>query len=224
MTIAKMVREMIEKGVDPDVIELAVATVEEVMSDRVSAEIPRNSVDAQAEERRRRDRERKRNKRDIPQNSADVCGNPQNSENASLSKEEKKEGKEERGTSQRNVRGHRLPDDWQPSAGDWTEALAQIGEQRARAEIEKFRDHWKQQPGSKGVKLDWNAAWRNWIRRAAEYRGGMNGNRPHHQNGRPSGGTFFDGLRSLAEDIARDGEPPRPADPEIPRGRIEIDG
>lgn len=51
-----------------------------------------------------------------------------------------------------------------------------------------------------------------------------NGNRPHNPNGRPSGGTFFDGLRSLAEDIAGDGEPPRPSDPPIPRGRVEIDG
>jgi hypothetical protein len=28
-----------------------------------------------------------------------------------------------------------------------------------------FRDHWIAQPGSKGVKLDWAATWRNWVRK-----------------------------------------------------------
>jgi len=29
---------------------------------------------------------------------------------------------------------------------------------------EKFRDYWISQPGQKGVKLDWFATWRNWVR------------------------------------------------------------
>lgn len=35
-------------------------------------------------------------------------------------------------------------------------------------ETEKFVDYWKAQPGQKGVKLDWPATWRNWMRRASE--------------------------------------------------------
>jgi hypothetical protein len=27
-----------------------------------------------------------------------------------------------------------------------------------------FKDYWIAQPGQKGVKLDWSATWRNWIR------------------------------------------------------------
>jgi hypothetical protein len=27
-----------------------------------------------------------------------------------------------------------------------------------------FRDYWIAQPGAKGVKLDWDATWRNWVR------------------------------------------------------------
>ncbi len=29
---------------------------------------------------------------------------------------------------------------------------------------DKFRDYWISQPGQKGVKLDWSATWRNWVR------------------------------------------------------------
>jgi uncharacterized protein YdaU (DUF1376 family) len=30
---------------------------------------------------------------------------------------------------------------------------------------EQFRDYWIAQPGQKGVKTDWEATWRNWVRR-----------------------------------------------------------
>ena len=39
-------------------------------------------------------------------------------------------------------------------------------------EQEVFRDYWLAVPGQKGCKLDWPATWRNWIRRAAENKGG----------------------------------------------------
>lgn len=39
---------------------------------------------------------------------------------------------------------------------------------RAIAELEKFRDYWAALPGQKGVKTDWPATWRNWVRRASE--------------------------------------------------------
>lgn len=67
-----------------------------------------------------------------------------------------------------DIVGGRLPDDWQPTPIDLAVAIELIGEQRAQGELEKFKDHWKQQPGSKGVKLDWDATWRIRIRRAAE--------------------------------------------------------
>lgn len=189
--IAKMVREMIAKGVDPDVIELAVATAETVAAPMLSGGSP---VDTTADKRRAYDRDRKAREREIHRTSG---GNPRTSENASLSKESKKEEKEEREEPKRNVRGHRLPDDWAPEEADWQAAKAAVGSERAFAELAKFRDHWKQQPGSKGVKLDWNAAWRNWIRRAAEYSGG----RPTGPPGRPQQKSFADIARDLQQQI-----------------------
>lgn len=32
----------------------------------------------------------------------------------------------------------------------------------------EFVDYWRAVPGAKGVKLDWPATWRNWIRRKGE--------------------------------------------------------
>jgi len=29
---------------------------------------------------------------------------------------------------------------------------------------DQFKDYWIAQPGQKGVKLDWEATWRNWVR------------------------------------------------------------
>ena len=34
-----------------------------------------------------------------------------------------------------------------------------------RGSVEGFRDYWIAQPGQKGVKTDWTATWRNWVRR-----------------------------------------------------------
>jgi hypothetical protein len=34
-------------------------------------------------------------------------------------------------------------------------------------ELDAFRDYWIAQPGQRGVKLDWDATWRNWIRRSS---------------------------------------------------------
>jgi hypothetical protein len=35
-------------------------------------------------------------------------------------------------------------------------------------ELEKFRDWARSAPGQKGVKADWDATWRNWVRRVRE--------------------------------------------------------
>lgn len=71
-------------------------------------------------------------------------------------------------TGSSKKKAFRLPDDWQPdhSFGEKEGFTASEIEREA----DKFRDYWRQQPGQKGVKLDWTAAWRNWIRKAADDR------------------------------------------------------
>lgn len=71
-----------------------------------------------------------------------------------------------------DARGTRLPADWRlPKAwGDW--ALAEAIKRGAiltpddvRETAEKFRDFWVAKPGKDGRKAEWEATWRNWIRR-----------------------------------------------------------
>ncbi|MEX7470162.1 hypothetical protein AB4Z39_10665 [Mycobacterium adipatum] len=65
-------------------------------------------------------------------------------------------------------RGSRIPDGWVPSP----DVIAQMRSDHPhidhKVEHEKFLDYWRAQPGAKGRKSDWDATWRNWIRRAAE--------------------------------------------------------
>ncbi len=45
-------------------------------------------------------------------------------------------------------------------------------------ELDKFRDHWRDQPGAKGRKVNWVGTYRNWIRREAASRNGSARARP----------------------------------------------
>lgn len=72
------------------------------------------------------------------------------------------------GQAAQKSRGARLPEDWSPTP----EVVALMRDNHPHinqdTELDKFRDYWRAQPGGKGVKLDWDAVYRNWIRRAAE--------------------------------------------------------
>jgi len=66
------------------------------------------------------------------------------------------------------ARGTRLPKDWIPSVEyvefaktelNWTD-----GDVAAEAMV--FRDHWIADSSARGVKSDWLATWRNWVRRS----------------------------------------------------------
>lgn len=67
-------------------------------------------------------------------------------------------------------RGTRLPADWVPSEDLIAFCKADRPDLNPAAVADRFRDFWIAQPGTKGVKLDWDATWRNWVR--AEKAGG----------------------------------------------------
>lgn len=201
--IADLVARLIASGTPPDV---AATVVAEAFAAGATAIIPRNSADLSAERRREKDRIRKQNAKNNPQNSSENNGIPQNSKSASLSIQI--DHSEIKGSKREANRGNRLPEDWQPHPVDWTLATELIGDDRSRGEIAKFKDHWKQQPGAKGVKLDWGAAWRNWIRRAAEYGGNRNGNATgagaNSASNQSGSATIFAGVAAATERRARE--------------------
>lgn len=71
------------------------------------------------------------------------------------------------GSQSRATRAHRLPEDWWPD-DDLREFARSIlvGSAECRAETEKFKDHWASAGGQSARKVDWRAAYRNWIREA----------------------------------------------------------
>lgn len=66
-------------------------------------------------------------------------------------------------------RATRLPSDWllPMSWGQWAVAeFPHLTAEFIRQEAGKFRDYWCSKPKD-ATKLDWEATWRNWIRKAA---------------------------------------------------------
>lgn len=77
------------------------------------------------------------------------------------------------------ARGTRLPLDWSLPAKWESEAMAiqpTWGAQRCQQVADVFRDYWVAKPGQSGVKTDWLATWRNWVRKeSADQRAPPNG-------------------------------------------------
>lgn len=156
--IADMIREMTAAGVDIDTILIAVEAVEKAVR-------PQKSADTSADKRRESDRIRKQIERENLRKSAESADNPQMSNSASISKDLKKEGK-------RQNRGTRIASDWTLSEAERSFAKQEgFSDWEIQREAQKFRDYWTACAGSKGVKLDWTATWRQWIRSGADRAG-----------------------------------------------------
>lgn len=77
------------------------------------------------------------------------------------------------------ARGARLPGDW-TLPGPWAEWVRvnfpTVTEPELTREADTFRDYWIAKPGAQACKLDWEATWRNWCRKAlssaGRHRGG----------------------------------------------------
>lgn len=91
-----------------------------------------------------------------------------------------------------SARATRIPDDW-TLTGERLEAARREGLTTEIAEREalKFADYWKAKGGANARKVDWEATWRNWIRRAAEGSGSG-------QRGRGSVVDDINDLRAIA--------------------------
>lgn len=82
-------------------------------------------------------------------------------------------------------KGSRLSASWSPTAEDTTYAKdCGLSQSQIDSEAANFRDYWIAKAGKDGVKLDWPATWRTWVRRYCERRGigppaRGNGHAPH---------------------------------------------
>lgn len=97
----------------------------------------------------------------------------------------------------------RIPEDFVPSEDHY--ALAKELGVNCESEFQSFRDYYLGISGAKGLKLDWPATFRNWLRNSLQYRG--NGH-----VGRSTGSKYVERARSNAASIMAGmfGEQPRP--------------
>lgn len=80
-------------------------------------------------------------------------------------------------------RGHRLPEGWVPGIETIEKMAAElhVSQQYLGVEHRKFCDYFYAVPGQKGVKLDWDRTWCNWMRNASE-RGSLRTNGSYRPN------------------------------------------
>ena len=69
----------------------------------------------------------------------------------------------------KEMHASRVPETFQPNA-DHRQLAAEVGVD-LEWEHKKFMDYWRGASGQKGLKSDWNATFRNWLRGAAERKG-----------------------------------------------------
>ena len=63
------------------------------------------------------------------------------------------------------TRGARLPTNWKPNDDLVAWSKAERPDLDLRKVFEEFKDYWSSVAGSNGVKLNWDATWRNWVRK-----------------------------------------------------------
>ena len=177
--------------------EQLAAVVKADMADRESQTAAKRQKDA---ERQRKHRERNAVSRDVTVTECDRVTDPlsrppnENNSNPPTHTPEKQ-------TPAR--KGHRLPVDWQPGplTGDAAQAVAGWPPGAEERELARFRDWAASATGANAVKSDWQAAWRNWIRKAEDdgRYGKQNG-----RNSQPPRPAIMDIGRSVAADLERE--------------------
>lgn len=175
--IAAALKHMLASGMPHDAIVAAVADMEAAMP-----------KDEQAERRRAADRERKRLRNSAESAETAEVVSPKKETSPTPPKEKTTPSSTEPNGSSK-TRASRLPADWVLPI-DWRQDALKAGlpEDRIDLEAEKMRDWSISSPN--GAKREWRAAWRNWVKGAAEKLPKGRGGTP--QQPKPRGSDYFD--------------------------------
>lgn len=117
-----------------------------------------------ANERQRHAREAAKSRRDSRRDSQESNGVSHGPPDPTRPDQEAKASSE-----RPRKRACRLPDEWMPDDQVRQTMITELPDLDFKAEHAKFTDHWHAKAGKDATKLDWNATWRNWMRRASEY-------------------------------------------------------
>ena len=101
---------------------------------------------------------------------SDTLKKTNNQENQPQEHQEEEEAQAELAlpTPRRTKRATTLPENWVPDQRVIEQMAQEHPTVDLRAEHAKFTDYFHSVAGERGRKRDWNATWRNWIRRAGE--------------------------------------------------------
>lgn len=85
----------------------------------------------------------------------------------------------------RKTKSTRLAIDWMPEplTGETAQIVAAWQSGRMERELAKFKDYYAGASGRKGLKNDWQAAWRNWLRNSDEWNQGNGKSSKPSENG-----------------------------------------
>lgn len=126
---------------------------------------------------------------DVAPNSPLACAFSMGEENNNIPPEKAtlSTPKGEKQKSDPRSRGCRLPEDWRPSDEGRSFAVGQLGSNAAaHAEFANFRDHFLSKSGADARKVDWDAAWRKWVRKSLEIRARAGPPSIGHQDRKPT--------------------------------------
>lgn len=190
--IATAVKHMLAAGMEPDAIVAAVAEME---SERPLQEGRSKAAIRQANYRERKAAQTVTNHNKTSQSITSVTTTP------SLSPPNENNLTPPIPTPVYNTpRARRLPADWVPAPLP-RQLLDQVSAWRAgllESELAKFRDWAASAPDKAGLKKDWDAAWRNWLRRKDE-EAPKNGNFARNQQNDGMGRTERAAIQALRD-------------------------
>ena len=100
-----------------------------------------------------------------------------------------------------SARGARIRPNWTPTPKDYAFASSEgMTREEINREADTFRDYWISASGRNAAKLDWEATWRNWIRRNNKRSGPAKAPAGTHTAGKSGGGGLVAaGLRRVSE-------------------------
>lgn len=167
--LTEMVRVMLERDVERDVILLALATAERHASSRDASRSQRDGREKSAERSRRY---RAKRHGDASRDGVTQAPILSSSNLSSVSQEPpKEENKKEKKVRARNSQNVTLRDDWQPNEGHFAAAEKRKISPAGVGEIVEDMRFWAK---SKGItRKDWDATFHGFIRRDVKY-GAMN--------------------------------------------------
>ncbi len=166
---SELVQQMLDAGATPEACVIALRALEQ----RDMAEAKRDMAE---QKRRAKVAERKRKSRAKQKEGCDSHGTVTGqSQDPSLPPEKVPTPLKtnppptlQKRTLKGSKKGSRLPHGWEPTERDVAWFEKNYPGHDWRYETEKFSDHWSAASGQNATKLDWSAAWKNWIRMASD--------------------------------------------------------